>query len=394
MKLPTLYKRTNTGAIQFWDIQAEDDMSSSVIKTTYGQLGTDSPQVTKDRISEGKNPGKKNATTHFEQASKEANAKWQKQKKKGYVESKSDAEAGKLDDLIEGGEEPMLAEAYMDIIYDQRNGHENDPPTYLRTKESKKVKFPCFGQPKLDGIRCVAILRNGKCTLWSRTRKPINSVPHISREIETKFKSDITLDGELYNHEMKADFEKIVSLVRQKEPGEGHESVQYHIYDTMNGDSFQERYSTLGYLFSTFLSKILHLVHTGTLSDEKEAILACEENVRCGYEGVMLRNISSTYIKKRSMDLQKIKPFIDAEFPIVNAQEGRGTMSGKAIFTCIARNGKPFDVKMKGELESLRKYLEDESTWKDKELTVRYQGLTGAEKVPRFPVGLAIRDYE
>lgn len=396
MKLATLYKKTNTGAIQFWDIETiPQTVGGSIIRTIYGQIGTDSPQTTYDHVNKGKNTGKKNATTPEQQADAEAQAKWEKQKKKGYVETKEGAENDELDALIEGGEEPMLAEAYMDIIYDQRKGHENDPPIYVRTKEARKIKWPVNNQPKLDGIRCIAIIKDGECTLWSRTRKPINSVPHIIQELEAAFENmDIILDGELYNHEMKSDFEKIVSLVRQKEPGEGHEIVQYHVYDTINGDPFNARSTQLQRLFEMFEFYAIKIVPTSVSNSEEEAIKKFEERVKEGYEGLMLRNITSKYSQKRSMDLQKIKPFIDAEFPILGVIEGRGKMAGLAIFTCEARNKKTFEVKLKGELEGLRKYIQDESTWKGKELTVRYQGLTNKEKVPRFPVGLAVRDYE
>lgn len=408
---PDLYKKTNTGAIQFWGIKVEAVLNDIIqrpgftgeypshfhgkITVTYGQVGTDKPQTQPDLITEGKNPGKKNATSAYEQAVKEAEAKWKKQKKEGYVDSKEKALNDELDELIEGGEEPMLAEAYMDVIYDQRPGFENTHPTYILTKEAKKIKFPCFVQPKLDGIRCIAIIKSGVVTLWSRSRKPINSVPHIVQELEAAFEGqDIILDGELYNHEMKSDFEKIVSLVRQEEPGEGHEIVQYHVYDTINGDPFKNRYAKLHRLFGMYEFYSLKLVPSSVAKTPEEVLSKFEIHIKEGYEGAMLRNVESEYAQKRSMDLQKMKPFIDDDFDIVAATSGRGKMAGLAVFTCKAKNGTTFEVKLKGELESLRKYLEDESLWKGKKLTVRYFGLTNKEKVPRFPVGIVVRDYE
>lgn len=400
VKLPTLYKKTNTGALQFWDIEVHpcagtgEDIPSEIV-TNYGQVGTDSPQTTFDVIEKGKNAGKKNATTAHQQAVAEAQAKWEKQKKKGYVDSAEKALNDELDELIEGGKEPMLAEAYMDVVYDQRPGFENSPPTYLLTKEAKKIKFPVFTQPKLDGIRCVAIIKNGACTLWSRTRKPIRSVPHIIQELEAAFENrDIILDGELYNHDMKSDFEKIVSLVRQDEPGEGHEVVQYHIYDTINEFPYKNRFVQLHRLFSTYEFHSLKIVPSEVCQNADEVFVKFEKHIKDGYEGAMLRNVESPYVNKRSMDLQKMKPFIDDDFEITAATSGRGKMAGLAVFTCKAKNGATFDVKLKGELESLRKYLEDESLWRGKKLTVRYFGLTNKEKVPRFPVGIAVRDYE
>lgn len=375
IEFPTLYKKTSTGAIQYWTIRVHAVNVGGEIETEYGQLNTDKPQVTHDTISEGKNTGKKNATTALQQAEAEAQAKYEKQLKKGYVTTIDDATNDKVDDLIEGGVVPMLAHKF--------------------AEQAHKIKYPAFVQPKLDGIRCIAIVKDGVATLWSRTRKPITSCPHIVQELEAAFETqDIILDGELYNHEMKSDFEKIVSLVRQKEPGEGHEIVQYHIYDTISDESFKNRNTQLKMLFDVFEFYSLVLVPTEVAKNEADVLVDFEKYVKAGYEGAMLRNVESNYSQRRSMDLQKMKPFIDDDFLITGVTKGRGKMAGLAIFSCAAKNGNPFEVKLKGELESLRKYMQDESLWKGKKLTVRYFGLTNKEKVPRFPVGIAVRDYE
>lgn len=375
MKFHTLYKKTSTGAIQFWDISVDDDMASSVITTVYGQVGTDSPQTTTDRITEGKNPGKKNATTHFEQVVKEARSKWEKQKKKGYVETIESAQNDGLDILIEGGIVPILAHKF--------------------SEQAHKIKYPAAAQPKLDGIRCIAIVKDGECTLWSRTRKPITSVPHIIAEIEALFiHQDIVLDGELYNHDLKADFEKIVSMVRQQEPAEGHEIVQYHIYDQACEGTFEERYGALAEILQLAEPYSLKLVSTVAVDSEDHVIERFEAARALGYEGVMIRNTQSTYANKRSYDLQKVKEFDDAEFEIIGIEEGRGKLAGAAIFICQNELGRPFKAKMKGDTDMLKQYFVNHTLWTGKKLTVQYQGLTGAEKVPRFPVGVAIRDYE
>lgn len=387
MQLPTLYKKTSTGAIQFWRIAARackspatdtmfsDDLVGE-ITTEYGQMGTDSPQKTVDIVFEGKNVGKKNATTPVQQAEAEAKAKWEKQKKKGYVESIEAAQAGEVDAVIEGGIVPMLAHSYAD------HGH--------------KIKYPAFVQPKLDGIRCIAILKDGKCTLWTRTRKPITGVPHIARAIEVAFQSDVVLDGELYNHEFKSNFEKIVSLVRQEVPAEGHEVVQYHVYDLPGDEPFSKRAEKLRYLKSSwFPNQEVVKVETVQVEDEAQAMALFQNWRGQGYEGAMIRNADGKYVNKRSYDLLKMKEFDDAEFDIVGVEEGRGKLQGHAgAFVCRTQDGKEFLAKMAGDTGMLKTYFEDHSTWTGKKLTVKYQGLTGAGGVPRFPVGVAIRDYE
>lgn len=383
MEFPTLYKKTNTGAIQYWRIRvaAISSMDSGEmignIVTEYGQVGTDSPQTTFDNIVKGKNSGKKNATTAVEQAEAEALAKWEKQKKKGYVESVTDAEAGKLDDLIEGGIVPMLAHKF--------------------SEQAHKIKYPAYVQPKLDGIRCIAILKDGKCTLWSRTRKQITGTPHIVAFIEKNFGGDVVFDGELYNHEYKSNFEKIVSLVRQEEPGEGHEIVQYHVYDYPADEPFEDRTRQLDSMLFYSMQNNGPLVEVETCKiDSEEQVREWFETFRGrGYEGCMVRNAASKYVNKRSYDLQKVKEFDDAEFEIVGIDEGRGKLAGHVgAFVCKMADGKEFLAKMSGDTERLRDYFRDHGLWKGKKLTVQYQGLTGKENVPRFPVGISIRDYE
>ena len=97
-----------------------------------------------------------------------------------------------------------------------------------------------YTQPKLDGIRCLV----NKHGMNSRSGKPINSCPHIFEALEQFVKDypNITLDGELYNHELKSDFQKIVSLVRKvkcrpEEIAESAELVEYHIYDMFDADN-------------------------------------------------------------------------------------------------------------------------------------------------------------
>jgi len=385
MNYPTLYKKTNTGALQYWKIFVKETTAERPIGTMYGvglivtefgQLNTDKPQTTEDLILFGKNIGKKNETTPLQQAEAEALAKWEKQKKKGYVESIEAAKAGETDKLIEGGIVPMLAHKF--------------------TEQGHKIKYPCYVQPKLDGIRCIAILKDGKCTLWSRTRKQITSMPHIVAEIESHWKADIVLDGELYNHDFKKDFEKIVSAVRKEEPEEGYLNVQYHVYDIVNEMSFKERSSRLFKCFTIGDPKLQYVKWVVTdWANEDQVPYYFELFKERGYEGAMLRNADSLYVNKRSYDLQKVKEMEENEFAITGVEEGRGKLQGHVgAFKCVTEDGKEFLAKMSGDTANLKKYFEDHSTWLGKQLTVQFQGLTGASGVPRFPVGKAIRDYE
>lgn len=368
---PILYKKTNTGKIQFWLVSVKKINGSWYVCTKYGQVGTSSPQRTRDKIKSGKNIGRSNETSPERQARAEANSKWEKQKKKGYVESITDAESGKIDSIIKGGMLPMLAANFRD------HGH--------------KIKFPCFGQYKYDGHRCIGIVTNGSASLWSRTRKRITSMPHIEKELERQFKEmNIVLDGELYNHKYKDNFEQITKMIRPVSPIKGHEIVQYHVYDLIQERPFHKRLDSLLLIES---NEIIRIAATKNLTDEDHAKEFMSKSLTKGFEGIMLRNRTAIYQHCRTSDLQKMKEMKDAEYKIVGIEEGRGKLEGHVgAFWCEDEKGKRFKAKMKGSTKNLKKMFEKPKMWKGKMLTVQYQELTGKNGVPRFPVGLRIRE--
>ena len=371
----TLYSGNKNGSVQQWTIS----VSGSTITKVYGQVNG-ALQTTTDVIRKGKNLGRSNATTPITQARAEAKSQWEKKLKSGYVRVLSDAQSGAVDtQFIEGGAEVMLAQKF--------------------SQHGKKITYPAFVQPKLDGVRCVAILEDGVCTLWSRTRKPITGVPHIARAIEQQYSGHanvaaldrLILDGELYQHEYKDKFEQIVSYVRQRDPKIGHEVVEYHVYDVIDEqDTFEARRWTVEELR---LHTPLVPVVTTEVRSLDEVLSVDEEHRAAGYEGTMVREAKSMYVAGRSTGLQKIKQFDDAEFEVTGVQPGRGRMSDCAIFTCSTAKGIAFTCKMEGALEMLKPYLTNPDTVIGKMLTVRYQGLTNGG-VPRFPIGVCVRDYE
>lgn len=368
MKLPILYKKTNTGALQTWLIETKDNE----IITRFGQLDG-KIQETIDVIKAGKNAGKANATSKIEQAELEAKAKWTKQKKKGYVETIQAAKAGELDEVIEGGINCMLAHDY--------------------TKHGHKITYPAYASRKLDGLRACATIIEGKCTLWTRTRKPILSMPHIIKALEDIFKDvTIALDGELFHPEYMDNFEKIVSLVRPDEPREGHEIVQFHIFDIASSTlPFFQRYKDMVRLGVLFKHPLI-VVDQQIVKNEVEMRVLHDQFVSEGFEGLMIKVSESPYQGKRSYDLQKVKSFLDNEFAIVGVEEGRGRLQGHVgAFVCLTEDNKEFKAKLKGSTEYLKELFENPQLWLKKKLTVKYQNDTG-DGIPRFPVGIAIRD--
>lgn len=382
---PTLYKKTNTGAIAQWTISVFGDQ----ISVEFGQVGGALQRLT-ETISAGKNEGKANVTTAEEQALKEAAAKHKKQIGKRYVPSLDAAKMGEVDTgIVQGGIPPMLA------------------PNQIWPHFKKKVQFPVFMQPKLDGHRIIAVLNDGKCTLWTRRQKPINSLPHIVEAIETAFEGqgNLILDGEGYNHDYRNDFEELSSMIRSSEPEDGHWNVQYHIYDLPScKKNFGERNKELIRLFSLpYFSTVrdeqdvlegipfpLVLVDTKVADNDDDIQAIHDVNLEAEYEGSMIRNDGPYEQDKRSKHLQKLKVFIDWELPIVGVNEGTGKDAGTvASFVCALPEGGTTNVRLKASYPARKKLLENPDLWIGMNLTLKYQNRTADGKL-RFANGKEI----
>lgn len=390
MKLPTLYKKTTIGKTQTWEIE----VSGNKFRTISGQA--DGKKITNNwTVCQGKNVGKKNATTGEEQALKEAEAKHKKKLEAGYHLNLKNISKKRF-------YEPMLAQDF------KNKNRQSEVMADLQQVDGGTVGT-VFSQPKLDGIRCIA-MREG---LFTRTGKEITAVPHISEALESFFKlyPNAVLDGELYNHAYKDDFNKIIHLVRKQNLTDEHlsesaEMIQYWIYDAPvigNGkwamtekDLYSDRTSKLDASFVNLgLEKedCLVIVPTVEIHGREQLDRCYEDYIEAGYEGQMVR-LDGPYENKRSPKLLKRKEFVDEEYKILGYEEGEGNRAGTVKhFKFKNKDGKEFNSNVKGSFSYLTKLLEIADTLIGKDATIKYFNLT-PDGVPRFPYVIAIRDYE
>ena len=359
----TLYKKASTGADLQWRCWADGD----TYYEEYGQIGG-KLQRTPGTKCAGKNIGRANGTTPEQQAQAEALAKWEKkQKAHNYTTTLEAAQAGESSDMVDGGILPMLAHKYKD--------------------HSDKVKWPAYAQRKLDGHRCIAVVdAKGKCTLWSRTRKPILSMPHIVAAVERQCAPGTVLDGELFASGYNGRFEELTSLIRPAYAKPGHELLEYWVYDCSTDAPFSKRT-----LLVQGLQQPLVTVETVVVQDENEMRTLFQQYIEEGFEGLMLRDGDSKYVGKRSVGLLKVKERDDSEFVLVGVEEGKGKLSGHGIFVLRTPGGKEFRAKMKGDTSKLKQYWDSPKRWIGRQVTVAYQGLT-SDGIPRFPVAVRFKD--
>ena len=401
---PELQGEATTGKTKSWSIRVLERGDTGVIKTTHGYVDG-KMQVNEKIISVGKNIGKKNETTPLQQAVSEAKASWIKKKESGYSPlgvttttpsaSVSDITKGvaavNLDAKNESGDEAKDDEDDSG----RGKGIDRDVPSPMLAhdflKRGKSIKFPCYTQRKYDGTRCVAISGKG---LYSRNKKRYPHLDHIVAEIN-KLPSTIILDGELYSDTLT--FQEIVGIVKRETLKEGDEKkqlqIKLHVYDIINEAPYELRYTNLQILFNKYKFQHLVLVKSDICESEEAIKELHARYVAEGFEGLMLRNKTGLYKNSRAVDLQKFKEFFDGEFKIVGYKEGEGLEAGCVIWVCEAENGLQFACRPRGTREERVELYSNGDKYVGKKLTVRYQEMTDSN-VPRFPVGIAIRDYE
>ena len=359
MALETLFNKGKNGKIKKWDICVNKiDESKSVIVTTTGFIDG-KMTIFEVIITNGKNIGKSNETSIYEQAFLEANSKWNKKVDSGYTIDRSGISS-----------ETQLVFPMLAMNFD---------------KDFKKIQFPnVFCQPKLDGVR--AVYENG--SFHSRKLKLFPHLDHIENELKNANTNGLLFDGELYSDLIP--FQVISGIVSKKTLNEIDREtitkIQFRVYDIISDLNFKDRFNILSKFFKENSLKNVFLVETTECND---AIIAKEKHdnyVKNGYEGLMLRNKIGGYeINTRSYNLQKYKSFDDSEYKVVSFKDGVGKESGAVIWVFTTKDNKLFDSRPIGSISERKRIYKIADQYIDKFITVKHFGLTD-NLIPRFPV--------
>ena len=256
-----------------------------------------------------------------------------------------------------------------------------------------------YMQPKLDGVRCLIQCDNGVVKAYSRTGKEWKNIEHILFNLKPffTFNPDVVLDGELYNHDLRDNFEQIISCVRKTKPTTTHrlESsslVRFHCYDVpSNPGRFDVRNEWIN--LNVPRNFCIHHVETHEVHAEKYALDLHKIFLNRGYEGSILR-LNTEYQCKRSHSLRKFKDFHDAEANITGWVEGKGKRKGTiGKFTAIDVDENEFGMPVMGKFKDLQDNFEEMKTWVGEVATFTYFERTKANSY-RHPLFKCIRNYE
>jgi DNA ligase-1 len=351
MTTAKIYKRDTLGKIRFW--QAEIDGVN--YRTIAGIEGEPTSHV----VSGWTRCVGKQGRTSEDQALFEASSDMQKKLAREYRN-----QIHLVDMKINDWVKPMLAHKYEDW------------------------QGPCFSQPKLDGIRCIATSSG----LFSREGQPFVAAPHVMWALEPVFAKNpgVVFDGEFYNHDFHDDFNAIVSAVKRTKPSAADlevsaKLVQYHVYDlpSMAAHSFADRRQAIGDLMGEGLGQgVVQRVETMSCVTPTELDGMYEHYLKENYEGQMVR-LNAPYEHKRSKKLLKRKEFRDGEFPVVEVLPGNGNWAGIAKKAVLSLpDGRQFGAGLRGTVAQMKAL---QAGPKPATATVRYFNLT-PDGIPRFPV--------
>jgi len=404
--LPTIYGVEKNGKTKVWTARIYRDQLNgfATAEIEYGQLDG-KKQTTRREYTEGKNIGKKNETTPLQQCISETRRKWQdKMEKEGYslvIPNSETQTQTQTTDASNPNNPNNPINTINTIKVFPMLAHTYEP---LSSKNKKNdIVFPCYVQPKLDGLRCICyMVPNGssnesKVVAQSRTGAYFETVEHICAELRPILlqNSGLILDGELYTADMP--FEELAGVIKRKKTSEADmarvQLVKYHIYDVVVDGDYSERHARIvGAISKADKCHHLEVVDTRLIHNVNEFKQAFGEYVAAGYEGIMLRNVDGLYRQNyRSHDLQKYKEFVESEYPIVGFKEADGRDKGTVVWVCATDECRQFSVRPRGTQEQRRQWFQDAPQHVGKLLTVIYQELSELN-VPRFPVGKAIRD--
>ncbi len=366
IKYKEIYKVDSTGKVRVYFIEQEDEKYRMVTGVLNGKL-TRSKWTT----AKPKNVGRANATTAKEQAIAEIAARYTKKLNEGYYVDLEMAKANPEGKFFQ----PMLA-----MVWE-------------KVKEKDK-QFPLIADPKLDGMRMTKTADEH----ISRKGKVIPTVPHIVealKEFHEKYPT-MRLDGEIYNHEYKENFNELMSIARKLKPTKedleiSKKKLQYHVYDIYDSENPGWTAASRKIWLEQHLEEtdIIKLVDYRFVHDEQELEEVKREHIIDGYEGTIIREPSAPYENKRSKYLLKIKEFITEEYEIIDILPGKGNKSDIAGRILVDNNGTTVGCGIRGSWEYCKTILENKDQYVGKDATIRHFGIT-PDKSLRFPVCIDI----
>lgn len=264
-------------------------------------------------------------------------------------------------------------------------------------KRLAKWNPPFIVQPKLDGVRCRALIdTDGNVQLLSSEQHEIHSMPHIISALEHSGLRGIELDGELYTHGKP--FNDIVGATsRTANLRWDYDDIQYHVFDIVSAEMQAQRTLALEENIAEILEGDSIRVVKSMLADDVEGIMMMlDYHVGLGYEGIVTRHAYGSYKRARSTDIMKFKPTREDVWKIVGFQrevdKNGNPKEALGSLLCASQEGEPFSVGSGFTREQREGFWAQRDFIVGLYVRVKYQHLTSGRGVPRFPIFVELTD--
>lgn len=391
MQKQTFYQIDSKGKTREWNIQVDkNNDGSAAIVINAGLLGGKMIN-TVTQITEGKNIGRSNETTPYEQAIADANTEINKKVKKGYVTDLSNVKSNTESNTIK---KPMKGDKY----------HPTGNNKAL-TIDDLKIRNKLVGiQRKLDGWRFRIHLTRTNADFYTSSGDLTLGFPQIAQSLIASFNKiydyvngkygieEYYLDGEIYNHILG--FQATASACASTknitpEKQALRDAMHFHIFDVCLDAPYTTREKVLPYFYSDVV-KPVETIKINANEDEIEKLF--NQFLSEGYEGLMIRQLDRPYEYKRSNQLTKYKPMVDDEFQIVGFKK---SIAGDTLgsFELAMPDGRTFFANPKDALGSdkvKKEIWDNQSDYLGKWVTVEFLEYTKPDAgyaigLPRHP---------
>lgn len=391
----TLYSLDKKGKVRIFNIRVQQAVNENIDQSIWGIFSETGlihgKQTTKVKeVTKGKNIGRANETTPYEQAVSEAKSKYNDKLDEGY--KSNDMCIIKYQYDFQMCVDTMLIKA-------NTNADWNELPMLAEPiKKVKNIAFPIFMQPKLNGVRCICKLDDNEEIIFLSRGGKYYIMPHIKAHLKNYFRDFPyhVLDGELFTK--GEPLGKIAGACRRESEDKDISWVEYHVYDMAVPNISQKgRHDKLETLFpySQTEEDPIQLVQTVVAHDREQIKKFHDVWVSEGYEGAIGRDPDSPYLFGfRDKRLIKVKEFIDEEFQLIGCKVTEGKSIGDSFVFTLSNNTNNlvFHARPRGTREQKEEWYSNRD-WLSKDATVRYQERT-EDGLPHQAHVVVIRDYE
>lgn len=285
-------------------------------------------------------------------------------------------------------------------------------------KGFEHVKYPVRVEPKLDGLRIIAVINDGTVKLYSRNGRLLASHDGVKHEgtmpqlcealVRVSKEWNVVLDGEGL---ADGNWNDSASVIMSSTNAKDDSGLVFNVFDAVPYEVWVEQETSCAYSERCeAVEKIVKAINSDCVKQVPHIIASSEKGLRAfyskcmdeGYEGVMLKTVDTPYLFKRSSNILKLKPVTTYEGVIIGCYTGRVNTKNEGLFGgfevmltsgAVTRVGGGYTDSLRAEIQ-----LKGAETFVGKIVEIEAQpdpltenGLT-VDGRARFPVFIRFRD--